>query len=130
MKKMILKSKNWIYVIVSIGILGLVLVALHDMQTALGVGLYISICAGAKDRMVYDMATDMVLLVALILLIGIPCLVKKDKKMEAFLRFLLVFLAFMPQLSPAYLVHFFNEKDLFQIRPAFSDGEVVLGFLE
>lgn len=130
MEKGLLKNKNCVYFIVSISVLGLVFIALHDMQTALGVGLYISIYAGAEDRVVYDIVTDVAMLIALILLIGIPSLFNKKQKIEKFTRFLFVFLAFIPQLSPAYLVHFFDTNDLLQIRLEFIEGEVIAGVLE
>lgn len=130
MGRKLLKNKNWIYIVLSMAVLALVFVALHDMQTALGVGLYLSICAGDNDRTAYDIAVDVIMLVALVILMVIPCLAYKKVKAESFFRLLLVSLAFMPQLSPAYLVHFFKNDDLFLIRQAFTEGKIISGLLE
>ena len=130
MGKKLLKNKNWIYMTVSLVFFALVFVALHDMQTSVGAGLYLSIKAGATGRGIYDLLVDGVMLAALVLLVGIPCVIQKYCKPDSFLRLLLVFLAFMPRLGPGYCITIFENGSLFELRPAFREGNLVVGFLE
>lgn len=130
MIKKLLKNKNWIFVLVSVAVLGLVFIALHDMQTAVGAGLYLSIQAGATDRTMYDLIVDVAMIVAVVLLVGTPCILQKYRKTDSFLRLIFVFLAFMPRLSPGYCVSLFDKNGLFEVRPAFKEGNVLIGLLE
>lgn len=130
MGKRLLKNKNWICVIVSLAVFALVFVALHDMQTAVGAGLYLSIKAGATERIMYDLFVDGAMLVAIVLLVGVPCVLQKHGKPDSFLRLFFVFLAFMPRLGPGYCITFFENKSLFELRPAFREGSFMVGLLE
>lgn len=130
MGKKLLKNKNWIYVIISLTIFALVFVALHDMQTAVGAGLYLSIKAGATERTMYDLLVDGAMIVAMVLLVGIPCILQKHRKPDSFLRLLFVFLAFMPRLGPGYCITFFENASLFALRHAFREGNFMAGLLE
>lgn len=130
MIKRVLKNKNWIYVIVAVGVLGLVFVALHDMQTAVGAGLYLSFQAGAADRTMYDWIVDVAMIVSVVLLVGAPCILQRHRKTDSFLRLLFAFLAFMPRLSPGYCVSIFDNEVLFELRIAFKEGNILIGLLE
>lgn len=125
-----MKNRNCIYVIVSMAMLGVTLIAMHDMQMALGVGLYISICAEAEERLVYDLVTDGLMFAALVLLVLMPSIKRRGRRIEGFFEFLLLFLAFMPQLSPSYIVHLFNNSELFEVRRSFAEGDILVGVLE
>lgn len=130
MIKKLMKNRNWIYVIASVLVLVVVFVALHDMQTAVGAGLYLSIKAGDAERSLYDLFVDVAMIVSVVLLVGSPCVLQKHRKMDSFLRLLFVFLAFMPRLSPGYCVQLLDAKGLFAIRSAFEEENLLIGLLE
>ena len=130
MIKKLLKNKNLIFVPILILVAGIALVALHDMQTAVGTGLYLSIKAGATERAFYDILVDAIMMVMMLGLILLPCILQKHAKIDSFLRLFFVFLAFMPRLNPGYCVTFFEKKNLFELRTAFLNGNYLVGVLE
>ncbi len=80
----------------------------HEMQTAEGIGLYFSTIAGG-DRGFFDVLTDLLAGLVLLLLVIVPCVLMGHGKLPAVFRFLTGFLAFMPSLSISYLIHLFDE---------------------
>lgn len=102
--------------------------AVHDMQLAEGVGLYFALKLG-KERLLFDIIVDILAASGLLLLISLPCLFLKHRKMEALLRFLLVFLSFMPALSMAYLLHPLQAEAEISIELSASVLQMVLPFL-
>ena len=130
MRKKLQKTENWIYCILSVGLLGFLAVAMHDVQRAQGIGLYYSIQAGADSRIVFDLLVDVTVMVAVVLLLIIPCMVLKRKKPASFLRLLVTFLAFMPRLSLAYLVHLDDTVKTLELRPSLKEGALLTAFLE
>ena len=77
------------------------LYALHDMQTAQGIGLFFSMQLGMSNRLPMDVAVDVLGMVAFALLIYLPCVKLQHKSVAAFLRLLIVYVAVVPQLSLA-----------------------------
>ena len=85
------------------------------MSVSQGVGLYLSIRAGAADRAAYDLLTDIVGISSFLLVMLLPILLLPYRKPEALLRFMAVYLAFMPVLRPAMLVHLFDGHNLWMV---------------
>lgn len=98
---------GWGIIVLWTATFGLFINTLHQMQTSEGVGLYYALKAG-MDREGFDVAVDVIIALALLMLVGLPCLILRHCERGAFLRFLVAFLAFMPRLSTAYLVHWFD----------------------
>lgn len=92
------------------GFFGLAVLTIHDMQTAEGVGLYFALKLG-RGRLAFDAAADLLGVLGLLCLAVIPCRILRYRSLGASLRFLLLFLAFMPALSMAYLIDPFQETD-------------------
>lgn len=78
---------------------------LHDMQTAQGVGLYLSMQFQQDNVFLFNILVDclggLLLLTALLL----PCLTIRRLRFDSFFRFFSVYLAFIPTIRPASLVH-------------------------
>lgn len=104
MKKNLEKYQNWIAGIAAAALFAMAVFAIHDMQTAEGVGLFFALKAG-KERLLFDLIVDGCAGAALLFLVSLPGLLLKRRGMTVRLRFLLAFLAFMPKLSMAYLLH-------------------------
>ncbi len=81
----------------------------HDMQTAEGVGLYFALKRQA-DRRLYDLAVDGLAALGLLLLTLLPCVVLRHRGADSFFRMLAAFLALMPRLSMAYLLHIWDDS--------------------
>lgn len=104
-------------------------VAMHDVQKAQGVGLYLSMQAGAENRTGFDILADAVALSVIVLLSAVPCVVLKRKSAVSFLRILLAFVAFMPQLRLSWLVHFTEVVQTIELCPALREGGFQTTFL-
>lgn len=88
--------------------------ALHDMQTAEGVGLYIALSLQSKNRLLFDLLVDGLGAAVLLLCAAAPCMGKKGKWRKMF--FLLVaYVALMPTVSLASLVHLFSDQENYRI---------------
>lgn len=100
--------KKYIYLLL-IGVLaaGTVL-SLHDMQVSEGIGLYFAIKLGKNDRRIFDILADMVVLIGFFLLTWIPFRSVK-KTPEHFFRIMVSYLALMPGISTAHILHFITE---------------------
>ena len=68
------KLQNTLFLTCSIGALLLVLYTLHDMQTAEGAGLYLSILYGQSNRTPFDILVDIMGMLLLLALLLLPCL--------------------------------------------------------
>lgn len=88
--------------------------ALHDLQTAEGVGLYIAILLQRDDRFLFDLLVDISGAIALLLCTVIPCIGKSDAKRK-FTFLMVAFVALMPTASPASLIHLFNNPENYRI---------------
>ena len=103
-----IKSRNFIFLLV-IGISFLLcLLTLHDMQTAQGVGLYVSMQLQQDNVSVWNLLVDCVGMLLLFLVLFLPCLGLKRLQFDSFFRFMTVYLAFIPTIRPASLVHLGN----------------------
>ena len=98
---------SWGGIVLWAATLGLLIYTLHQMQMAEGIGLYYALKAG-MDRGGFDVTVDVIIALVLLLLVGLPCLILRHCEKGVLLRFLAAFLAFMPRLSMAYLVHLFD----------------------
>lgn len=86
--------------------------ALHDVQMAQGAGLYLSI-QFQGNRSTYDFLVELAGMLLLFVAILIPCLAFKRVRPDSIFRFLSVYLALIPMVYPATLVHLTNTlKDL------------------
>lgn len=108
------KSKNFI----ELGLVGAIflicLLSLHDMQTAEGVGLFFTFKLGKtmEQRMPLDMLVDLVGMIALAILIYLPCHLSKRRSPASYLRLLIGYLAIVPTLSLAGILSLFaGERD-------------------
>lgn len=97
----------WAVFIIWAATFGFVVSTLHEMQKAEGIGLYWALKAG-MERGGFDIAVDVAVALMLILLTGLPCLILGHRNISAFFRFLIGFVAFMPRISMAYLIHLFD----------------------
>lgn len=99
---------NGIIVLPSVLTFGTVVVGMHQMQAAEGVGLYWSLMAKGQ-RGLFDILVDAAAALALFVLLLLPCVILKHKSVDAFFRLLTGFVAFMPRLSMSYLIHLFDD---------------------
>lgn len=113
-KKLWKNLDNWIAAILAAAAFFLALAAIHDMQTAEGVGLYFALKRGS-DRLPYDLAADAVAAFGLLIAILVPAFVLRHKGIASIYRLLAAFLAFMPRLSMAYLLDPFSADTEFSI---------------
>lgn len=97
----------WAVFIIWAATFGFVMSTLHEMQKAEGIGLYWALKAG-MERGGFDIAVDVAVALALLLLTGLPCLILGYRSVSAFFRFLIGFVVFMPRISMAYLIHLFD----------------------
>lgn len=109
MGKRLHKYNNWITGILALFLLAFTAAAIHDMQTAEGVGLYLALKKGA-DRRPFDLAADIAALLGLLLLTLLPCVPPARRSIAVYFRMLTAFLALMPKLRMAFLVHFFDTE--------------------
>lgn len=95
--------------------------ALWDVQTAQGVGLYLAIRMGLEHTAGLDILCAGAFIFILLLMILLPCLLLKHLSPLAFLRLFALYLAFIPAISTAYLVHL-TDGPLFVISPDLWPG--------
>ena len=127
MKK--INKREWFAGISSLVTFLIVLRTLHDMQTAQGVGLYLSILGGYNSRVLFDVMVDVLGLVLLALLLLIPCFLLGFRNSESFFRLLAAYLALLPGVDLAALVHIFDPPGLFHLPQALVEGDVLNVFL-
>ena len=127
MKKII--KQEWLAGIFSLVTFLIVLRTLHDMQTAQGVGLYLSILGGYDSRILFDVLVDVLGLVLLALLLWIPCFLLGYRNSKSFFRLLAAYLALLPGVDLAALVHVFDPPGLFHLPQALVEGDVLNVFL-
>lgn len=91
--------------------------ALHDMQTAQGIGYFFCLKTGGQ-RLIYDLITDLILILLFLLLCFIPYVtLKTNSKNPA--HFILIYIGLMPFFNLNYFFSLiFNQSDL--SRPDFT----------
>ena len=99
---------NGILVILSVLNFSAVVVGVHQMQSAEGVGLYWSIVTNGR-RELFDVLVDAAAALAFFILVLLPCVFLNHKSISAFFRLLAGFVAFMPRISMSYLIHLFDD---------------------
>lgn len=78
---------------------------LHDVQTAHGAGLYLSMVFLQSSRTPFDLGVDLVGILLFLLVLSFPMFFNKTKGLPCFFRFFAVYLAFMPVVDPGQVVH-------------------------
>ncbi len=96
-------GEKWIACILALFFFCMSVLAVHDMQTAEGVGLYFAL-KWNRGRLPFDLAVDGLAGLGLFLLVLLPCIALRHKGADSVLRMLILFVAFMPRLSLAYLI--------------------------
>ncbi|MBQ7765326.1 MAG: hypothetical protein IJ397_00610 [Lachnospiraceae bacterium] len=100
---------NIIFLAVSAGLILFAFWALHDIQTAQGAGLYLALMQNAPDRQPYDLLIDSLGGLGMVLTTLLPVIFLKKITPGSYLRFLCIYLAFVPMINPGTLVHI-NEQ--------------------
>ncbi len=88
------------------------LYALHDVQTAEGIGLFFSRQLGMDSRTLVDLLVDGICIAALVLLVYLPCRLLRFTSMASFGRLLVVYLAVVPSLSLAEVLRLFRPGEM------------------
>lgn len=127
MKKII--KREWFAGILSLATFMIILRTLHDMQTAQGVGLYLSVLGGSDSRVLFDAMVDVLGVVLLALLLFFPCFLLGRRNPESFFRLLAAYLALLPAVDLAALVHVFDPPGVFHLRQALVEGDILNVFL-
>lgn len=130
MKEKLLKKNNWILACISLGLFAFLFVAIHDVQSAQGVGLFLSMKAGAADRLPFDLAVDVAAVFGAAVLVLIPCLLLKWRSLASVLRLFIAFLGFMPVLDLAQLVHLIMGNTKPELSAALRSGDLWTAFIE
>ena len=103
------KREKCIFILIIAVTLGFYLAAYHDMQTADGVGLYLAMHFGQKDRLPFDILCDVIRMAGVLTLLGAACAATGHRNLTAFARLLCAWISFMPIFSMAELVHLPDE---------------------
>ena len=88
--------------------------ALHDMQTAQGIGYYFALKTGSGSRLFFDIAADLAYLFMFAVMLSIPLFTLKCNNKARFSRFLLLYTALMPALRADYVFSLFSGRDFFK----------------
>ncbi len=99
-----------------LGSLALAFYTLHDLQTAEGAGLYLSITFNSS-RTLWDALVDITGILLLFLVTILPIFITKCASVDSFFRFFSIYLAFMPIAHPGNVVHLPNAFKAVILRP-------------
>lgn len=105
--------------------LGLYLAAVHDMQTAKGVGLYLSMKFGS-DRKVWDFVADGIRLLGLMLCVMFPALLLKKWELGCIFRIMVTELALLPVFDEATFLHFLLDENVLRFQAVLGRESLVL----
>lgn len=94
----------------------LALYALHDLQTAEGAGLYLSILYGHSSRLIFDILVDVMGMLLFLAVLLLPCLFLRCLNPASIFRLFACYLAFMPIVHPGNAVHLFEVLFHLQLR--------------
>lgn len=90
--------------LVSFIVLALCVYAIHDIQTAEGIGFYYCLKLNAPSRLPFDIAADIILAILFFLLLLLPLCFCKRKTICDFTCFLLMCVTFIPSISIDYIL--------------------------
>lgn len=107
-------NRKYIFVMLLMLQLLLVCVTIHDVGTAQGIGLYFTLKNGSVPKLVYDLLVDFCGTLLYVAVLLVPFMLLKHHGVEALLRLATIYLAFMPRLDMAWLVHVFDGRYLFE----------------
>lgn len=119
---------EWFAGIMSLGTFLMILLTVHDMQTAQGVGLYLSMLGNYGSREIIDIIVDATSAVLLALLLAVPCFLMGRLNAESFFRLLAAYLALLPGVDLAAIVHIFDPPGIFSLSHALAEGDVLGAF--
>lgn len=109
------KALNFVFSLCSIIVmLSLCAYAIHDMQSAEGVGFFFCLKLNAPSRVPFDIAADIIFFALLVALLFIPVMAIKEKSIHDFSLFLITYIALMPSISTAYVLGLFRSLDAFK----------------
>lgn len=123
-----MKKNTWFVGILPFGTFVMILLTLHDMQTAQGIGLYFSILGGYKSRIIFDIIVDVLGIVLLVIYLFVPCFLLGRLNTKSFFRLLAAYLALLPGVDLGRLVHIFDNSGVFTLRQAFVEGKFLTAF--
>jgi len=112
-------------VVISVLVVGLFLCclyALHDMQTALGIGLYFTLKLGLENRLVFDILVDLLCMGCLVLLLWLPCLFLGRKGVTSYGRLFIGYLAIVPTVNLTEILNLFNSRVVPVWNPEQTEG--------
>ena len=124
-----MKKSTWFAGILVFGTFVIILMTLHDMQTAQGIGLYLSMLGGCNSRVIFDILVDVSGIVLLALGLFVPCILLDRLNVKSLFRLLASYLALLPGVDLGNLVHIFDPPGVFALRQSFADGEFLTAFL-
>lgn len=116
-------GRKWIWAALAAATLLFACLTFHDMQTSEGIGLYFAMRAGAQNRKIFDFLADGARMLCLWAAVFLPCFVSGRRRPDAFFRLLAAYLAFLPTVSAASLVHLADGTEKIALRAAVSAGE-------
>lgn len=103
--------------------------AYHDVQIAQGAGLYLAGKYGFSDRVPFDIMMDLIGGLGILNCFLCPILLLKKKTPDSILRFITIFLAFIPLINPGSLVHIAAHLSNWQIRETLLNGNFFQEFI-
>lgn len=96
---------------------------LHDVQTAHGASLYLSMVFGQTSRTYFDLGVDLIGMLLFLLAILLPTLCLKAKSLQSFFRLFAVYLALMPVADPGKIVHLPEAFSNIALRESLRTGD-------
>lgn len=117
--------RNIIFLAVSTGLVLFAFWALHDVQTAQGAGLYLALMQNAPDRRPYDLLIDSLGGLGILLTTLLPVIFLKKCTPGSYLRFLCIYLAFVPMINPGTLVHINEQFTHWELRKISSFSDIL-----
>lgn len=97
----------------------------HDLQTAEGAGLYLSITFHHSSRVFFDAVVDLAGIILLLFVTILPLLIMKRISLDSYFRFFSIYLAFMPIVHPGNVVHLMDALRSISIRPNLLNGHLL-----
>lgn len=124
------KWGKWVQLAGAAGLFFFAWMTLHDMQTAEGTGLYLMFLAGADERKGFDCLVEGVSMLCFLAAVVAPAVWMKRCNPGFLLRFLCAYLAFLPTVSTASVVHLLDGTDRIRLGQTLLEGQGGLVLLE